>query len=383
MHIFRPWLLSFVLTIFFFPLSAKSQLVNSVSPDGKPMPGHMDVGQLSEENQRAFFSSVFTNVPLLRSGPYMTIKGDEKDVAAWKGHDPEIGAEISRAVIRFRPLQEENADDLTASRTFDLVIDFKPQEIVIRHSLVSWKKQKEGDRFTPGVDPQWKGYIKGDFDSQMVVVVPQMIIAPGAPRSVFLCPRKPTSIFPKGGKKIRVLMDSQYRVAFGLFASQAQAKGSIPKSLGGGEAYASILTSTSIARSTEFERRASGPEASVDLNYAMLGHEQVLHKEDEEGSVVGAIQSKVVLTSAAGLKRESTVRDTVWVKAVRMPKDKAWSTQLSETTWMPVAPGVCYIVFKEKTVTDEYSRVQPAQAATESTGGTAQAASSSTGAQKP
>ena len=302
-----------------------------------------------------FLDSVFNDRLLEGMSAAKETYGEAAEYEAWQGNKPQLSAEVTKIVARFRqpPRFDREATDLI---TFDVSIEFRRSEgtTIVRTGLPLSPALRGGVRCHLSDKKQFRLFIEGANNTGLAVIMPRVDVKGQFPGAVFMCPRY--LALPKGSSRSAPrLVDSEYRLFRTFFAVAGEAQGQALSGVGIGLARASLLTSPNTPRSEEYEDETYAKDPEVSVSYKPYKKEN-LQDKDESGDIVAGIQAAVELQRPAGFKKLSVLRDVVWVKQVMLESETPLSTLTERGEEVAIGRGACYIVLTERSMEHRYSR---------------------------
>ncbi|RIL12184.1 MAG: hypothetical protein DCC75_00865 [Proteobacteria bacterium] len=319
-------------------------------------PGRLVVPNLSGDLAEEWLQDAFKDRLIDLSKSHKERAESAEDKSAWEGNRTTTWARISAATIRFKhPARDIHDDKIPAG--FEVALEFQEKHLVARPSSINNRKLQGGLRFVLDPPKLRKVFIEGKDDIGIVMLVPRHASMEQDLKSALICPRKlhRYQVMDRHGRKRweKSLVDSGFRVVRAVFVAEAQASG---KALSGGavgRAAAAISTSPDMPPPQEAADESYAKDPHVSLVYRPSFKDFVPLAKDKD-DIIGAIQAQLVLHRPAGYKKTVTARDTLWIHEINL--DQSWSAIDVDGLPIRVAPGACYLAYKEGVSEEYYSK---------------------------
>lgn len=315
--------------------------------------GHMASSQMPVDLEQEIARSIFQGGIAPKANEEVSFSPDKALQEAWEGNNPQVTAQVSGTVLRFR----RSPDDLRGESGpdfFELLINYRGRELVVRSTTAKRIEFKSGLRLPARTDSFWHIYIEGTAHAGILFISPPSIDQIGA---FLACPRYAYKYRTSNkGRWQLAFVDSGYRVNRAMFSATAIAKGKALSGGGIGLARAAISTSPTLPRSQEFKDEAYLRDPRIELEYHPYTSE-VVRDIEMDGEIVAGIQSELTFQRPSGHKSHTIARSTTWVKEYPITQEQILQVLIGKKTLTStLAQGPCYLIVQKNITERHFSR---------------------------
>lgn len=271
----------------------------------------------------------------------------------WRGNTPRVEVDLPRVDLRF----EDSRKDLAqAPRTATISLEFRPREIVVKHSLVAANRFQRGYRFLDRGDMFTKSYIEGIDGSSVVVIAPRVEGVPQT-RAVLVCPQEATLERP--GRS--VFSPSEFHLTDVQFYGSAEIEGAQLTGLAAGTTDALIEHSATLPEAEGLSDRVEGKDPRAAVRYlSLLPGPRVA--AGGSASPHAWIRAELRMQNASGFWRGTSLLGSIEVHPIVLESSVPIRTEVG--VGMLLAEP-CYLIYRAVVEETSYGRVESAAAVPE------------------
>jgi hypothetical protein len=288
-------------------------------------------------------------------------------VGIWAGVRSSVESNVGVITLRFRPSDEARLAQVESGKSpaslaesFDVELELKQTEFVIRHQLAESKSARAG--MVVGLDlvkpnPVLTEFVRGYRDAGMYFAWPPTVRQSAHNSwSLLICPRTPKFVQRRRSEDARLeLHQSPYQLREVHFPLTATARARIPPTDRPERISVTVLASDNLPKALQNSDEVTSLSPNIEVPYRPESPFAFIKIPPLSGGIQEGFWAKIETENPAGYIRRQYHSHVVYVQ------------RLQEPSPVPVIVGVnraardegeCYVVTVQRSVWNEYDRQQ-------------------------
>jgi hypothetical protein len=284
----------------------------------------------------------------------------------WAGTRTEFESKIGVITLRFRPSDEarlaraESGKNLQAlADSFDVELELKPREFVIRHQYAENKLTRLGmkvDMGTNKVNPVLTEFVKGFRDAGMYFAWPSITndLAHRA-WSLLICPRSPRLVQRKRSEDPQLeLQQSPYQLREVSFSISSEVRARIPPTDRPERISILVVPSENLPQAEQNKDEVKSLSPNVLVPYRPATSFGFFKPSLVSGSIQEGLLARIETENPAGYIRRQYHSHVVYMSSLNEPSPVR---VIIGDRRAARDEGECYVVSAQRSVWNEYDRV--------------------------